>query len=251
MIPVKKIAKGVQKFTVDNSPSILTAVAVAGVVSSAVLAVKGTPQALRNISEAESEQTDPLSYLDKVRLTWKCYIPALSVGAVTIACVVSANDINLRRNAALVSVFTVTESAFKEYKTKVAETIGQNKEQKIRDEVAQDRVDRTPMSTMFVSGNGDVDCFDPLSGRYFRSDMESLRKAVNDVNELIINEGYVTLNEFYNCVGLPDNDFGRDVGWNSDKLLDMGYSTVLSEDSKPCISLDYGVQPTAGYHKFH
>lgn len=253
MLHVKQLAKSVQKFTIDNSPSILTAVAVAGVVSSAVLAVKATPQALRNISEAESEHTMPLTYMDKVKLTWTCYIPALSVGVLTIAAVVGANDINMRRNAALVSVFTVTESAFKEYRTKVGETIGENKERKLRDELAQERIDRNPMTggTVIISGNGEVDCYDSLSGRYFKSDMESIRKAENDINHQVMHDGYATLNDFYHEIGIPDTEMGKIVGWNSDTLFRLDYSACLSEDNKPCISVDYAVKPTADYYRFH
>lgn len=251
MIDFKALLKGAQKFTSDNSPSILTAVAVAGVVSTAIFAVRGTARAIPDIMHAESERVDPLTFKEKVQLTWKSYIPALGMGAVTIACIVGANSISTRRNAALVSVYTVTETAFKEYREKVIEQHGENKEQKVRDAVAQDRVTNTPgANEIYISDDSKVLWMDTLSGRYFKNTTEGVRKAVNDVNEQIINENYASLNEFYEAVGLSHNRIGDEIGWNTDQLLDVDISATVADDGKPCMAITYRVQPSRKYHKF-
>ena len=85
-----------------------------------------------------SDRTNMLKKKEIVKLTWECYIPTAAVGLSTIACIIGAHNIHLRRNAALASLYSLTESAFKEYQSKVVETIGKNKELKVRDDVVSD-----------------------------------------------------------------------------------------------------------------
>lgn len=253
MTHMTQLVKGARKYAVDNSPAILTAIGVAGVVTTAIFAAKGSALATVDIIHAESERTDALTFKEKALLTWKSYIPALSIGAATIACIVGANTVSTRRNAALISVYTLTETAFKEYKDKVVETIGENKETKVRDAIAQDRMDKSGLDNreIIITGKGEVLCYDGISGRYFECDMETIRKAQNDINHQVLNDSYASLNDFYHMIGIKDTSMGEDLGWNTDRLLEIVFNAVLTDDGRPCMGLDYSVQPTAGYHKFH
>lgn len=246
------IIKGFGRAVQHNSPSILTALGVAGTISTAVLAVKGTPQALRIIDEKEHNEDglyEKISTWEKVKATYPCYIPAASVGAVTIACILAGHSISTKRNAALMSLYSITETGFREYQDKVVSTIGAQKEQKIRDEVAQDRVNRNPVSAQeVIIVNGDVLCYDTISGRYFKSDVETIRRAVNDINEVVLSNGYASQNDFYAGIGLPRNMAGEELGWTPENMLNVEFSAVLAEDGKPCMSLNYRMFPTRGYY---
>ena len=151
----------------------------------------------------------------------------------------------------MAAAYSISEKAFSEYKEKVIEKIGENKEQKVRDEIAQDQVNRNPVSTreVIITGNGDVLCYDSITGRYFQSNVESLRKAMNDTNHQIINDMYASLNDFYNRIGLPMTPYASEVGWNADRLLELQFSTVLSEDGRPCISVSYPLSPIRDYFR--
>lgn len=245
------VAKNAGKFLSDNSPSILTAVSVVGVVSTSVMAVKATPQAVIDIQHAESEFARPITPKEKVKLAWKYYIPALSLGTVTIGCILGANSVHSTRNAALVSVYSLTDKAFTEYQAKVRETLGEASDQKVRDHVAKDRMEKNPVveSSVVMTGNGTALCYDPMSGRYFETDIEKLRKSVNDLNYQINNDMYASLNDFYDLIGLGPTKLGDELGWTSERLLDVSYSAVLSEGGKPCISIDYRVSPVKSYYK--
>ena len=106
----------------------------------------------------------PNSFLDKVKVAWKLYIPTAAMGVVTTACIIGSNSINQSRNAALATVYGLTEVAFREYKEKVVDNIGRNKELKIRDDIAGDRVANNPVGdrTIIITGNGEVLCYDAL-----------------------------------------------------------------------------------------
>lgn len=252
MIRITSIVKGARKFVVDNSPAILTGMAVAGVVTTTILAVKATPQAMQEISEAESEFTDLLTVNQKIFLVGHCYMPAVASGLLTVGCIVMANSINTKRQAALISAFSISETAFKEYQQKVADTVGEAKEQRVRDSVAQDVADRNPISDtqVYVTGDGNHLFHDTLSGRYFESSVEKVRRAENRLNAKLINEMYASQNDFYSMIGLDAIKYGDDFGWTTDRFLDLSFSTVLVEESRPCIVVNYSVEPARGYHKF-
>lgn len=220
---------------INNSPAILTALGVSGTVSTAVLAAKGGYQAARHMSDK-----DPyLSNKERVEETWQFFIPAAVSGATTIACVILAAKAGAKKTAAITAAYSLTERAFMEYKDKVVDTLGEKKEKAIRDEIQQERVERTPATNVLVAGSGDVRCYESYTGRYFESSIESLRSAENEVNAKLNRELYVTLSDFYYILGLPSTTHSSAFGWEAGKLMHLEISTVLSPDGKPCLAFEY------------
>jgi hypothetical protein len=252
------IAKGSRqlgKALNHNSPTILTALGVAGLLTTVILAVKATPKALEVLSyekgfrESEPQDADylkPISVVDAVELTWKLYVPTILMGSATIACMIGANSIHLRRNAALVSLFSITETTLREYQEKVKEQIGEKKEEKIRAEIAQDKLTRNPVDdrAIILTGKGEYLCFDEFSGRYFQSDIEKIRQAVNEFNHKLLREGWFTLNEFYYLVGLDQIPTGNELGWEAMRdMLEINTYTKQATNGEPCLVIEYRVQP--------
>jgi hypothetical protein len=166
----------------QNAPEIFTALSMSGVVTTAYFTGKASYEVARD------EDVDPwISKRDQIKRYWKLYIPAGLSGAFTIGCIFGASRAAGHRTAAAVTAYSLSERAFSEYKEKVVEQIGKGKEQKLRDEIAQDRVNKTPPREVIIAGTGAVLCCELFTQRYFRSDMETLRKAMNDINQRIHN----------------------------------------------------------------
>lgn len=228
----------------SNSPEILTALGVSGVVTTSYLTSKAAfaaAEVIRKHEEIHGTMQDPKErFKDRTKQVWRLYIPASISGAVTIGCIVGASRTNSKRATAAFTAYSVTERAFNEYREKVAEQIGKGKEQKIRDEVAQDEVNKHPLTReVILAGSGEVLCYELFTGRYLKSDMESLRKAENRINSLINSTRYVTLDEFYDLIGLDHTSVSNVIGWDSDKLLELKFSAVLGRNNEPCIAFDY------------
>lgn len=231
------------KLIKSNSPEILSGLGITGVISTAYLTGKATFSAaeiIRLYDEEVHDLSEREKLKEKVQLVWKLYIPAGISGLTTVACVFGANKASGSRTAAAVTAYSVTEKAFAEYKEKVVEQIGKNKEQQIRDDLVQQTVIQTaPKKEIIVAGTGHILCCELYTQRYFRSDMEKLRRAQNDVNARIVNELYVTLNQLYDILGLDHTSGSANLGWTSDKLLEFEFSTVMSDNGEPCLAFDY------------
>lgn len=264
--------KKIQKVLTRKSPEILTGIGIAGMITTTVLAVKATPKALRLIDEAEhkkavawnNENPDYDNGADRIKLTktetvkaaWKPYIPAVVTGICSVACIIGANSVHLRRNAALATAYQLSTTAFNEYKEKVVETIGEKKEKVVRQNIAKDKVEKNPVSKteVFVTGNGTSLFYDPLSGRYFESDMNKVEKAVNNLNWSMNNgnEPYISLTQLYDELGLSHTGVSDNIGWKvEDGNIELAVSAQVSDDGRPCLVMDFLRAPEYGYDRYY
>lgn len=240
------LLKRTEKVLIDNSPLIMTAVGVAGVVTTAYFTGKASIKADRLLAE-EVPDLDPK---EKAKLVWKLYIPAVASAGITITAVILANRISTRRAAALASAMAISRDALREYQEKVVEKFGEKKEAEVRNEITKDRMIREPASKSdVVIINGTVLCYDKYLGRYFSSDMETIRRAQNDINEQIIHSHYASLGDFQTKVGIQTSEISDEVGWNLDHMLEIKFDHDLSDDNRPCLVIEYEVSPARAYFR--
>ena len=240
-----------------HSPEILTGVGIAGMVTTTILAVKVTPKAMQLIEEEKTslEPGKKFTVLDTVKVAWKPYIPAVVTGTLSVACLVGASATSIRRNAALYSAYKLSETALSEYKENVVETIGEKKEKVVREKIAKDKIEKNPVSNteVIITEKGNTLCYDAISGRYFKSDIETIKRAVNELNRRMIGgEMYVSLSDLYDEIGLRHTRISDNVGWNiDDGTIDPDFSTQLTEDNQPCVVLDFLLVPRYNFDNLY
>jgi hypothetical protein len=244
----------------DHSTTILTAAGVGGTVATAVLTARSTFKAadiiareksIINLAVEGNEDPVTLSKTEKFKLTWLLYLPPAGIGVLTVTSIIMANRISSKKIAALAVAGGISERAFQEYKDKVVEKLGPRQDQKVRDELAQDRVNANPPTSreIMIVGNGEVLFFDQMTGRYFQSTVEDVKKAENKVNFELINFMHCSLSHFYDEIGLPPTTYTDQVGWNLGNKMEVVFSTVLSPDGRPCIAIDFRNPPLPDYEK--
>lgn len=234
-----------------HSPEILTGIGIAGMITTTVMAVRATPKALILIEERKEEiGAEKLEAMDMVKTAWACYIPAAITGTLSVACLIGASSVNARRNAALATAYTLSESALKDYQGKVIEMFGEKKNEAVKDAVAKDKIEKNPVVTreVIITEKGNTLCYDAISGRYFKSDIEKIKKAECELNRQMLDDMYVSLNNFYYEIGLDSVKLGDELGWNVDSgYIDLSFSSQLASDGTPCLVIDYSVAPRYDY----
>ena len=259
-VKTPKFIADIRNSMVKHSPEILMGLGIAGMVTTTVLAVKATPKALKliemekeRLTQETDEPVDKLTPIETIKTTWKCYIPAAATCAVSVACLIGSNSVNARRHAALATAYKISETAMAEYRAKVIETLGEKKEKDIMDKVHKERIEKNPAtrSEVIITEHGKTLCYDYYTGRYFKSDIDKIKKAVNEVNRRMLLEGYISLNELYEEIGLDTISEGDKIGWKVEKgLLELEFSTQLSDDGTPCLVIDFREPPKYGFDKF-
>lgn len=225
----------------DNSPIVLTAIGVTGTVTTAVLAAKAANEAAY-ILNADDQKfwLAPVerSNKEKAKMVWKLYIPSATSGILTVVSIVAANRFGARKTAAIASAFSLSERALVEYKEKVIETIGEKKEKAVREAIVQDRIEANPPGVV-VLGTGPVLCCELYTNRYFKCDIETLRRAENVINAKLNSQDRASLNDFYYEIDLPFTSNSGNVGWTSEKQLKLEFTPVLTREGVPCVGFDY------------
>mgnify|MGYP006958734310 CR=1 FL=1 len=215
------------------SPVALSFVASAGVVVTAIAAAKATPRAVALVyaDSRKKHDGDPYAYTKKEAFiaAWKCYIPAVAFGASTIACIMGANALNRRQQAALTSAYALVQSSYKEYKDNWYDSsldFGEGMEPEV--------------SRTF---------YDSFSQRYFESTIEKVIQAEYHLNRNFMFAGVIPLNDFYEFLGLEKTELGDAVGWSSCNgdiyWIDFNHHRLTLDDGMEIYVIDMVFEPTA------
>jgi hypothetical protein len=243
----------ITRFVSDHAPTILTSLSAAGLAASVGLAIRASFKAADLVWVAREESSlhgRDHDRMDDIRAAWKPFVPVVGTTLMTAAFIIASHRVNSGRAAALVATAAFSERAFSEYQEKVVERLGERKEKTLREDLAQDQVNRRPVPEGIVTANsGGILCHEAFTGRYFWSDIEALRKAQNDINYQLLHENYASLSDFYNFLGVPCTSYSSEVGWSSDMQMELTYTSILSDDNRPCLSIDYTIKPVRKYDK--
>lgn len=251
-----------------HSPEILMVAGVVGTVASTVLACKATRkvdvileekkktiESIHTCLEDENiEYTEDdckkdltITYAQTGVKLIKLYAPAVVLGTVSIACIVSGHRILKKRNVALAAAYAVVDKGFKDYRKRVVERFGEELDKELRynlkakeveeiiiDENGNETVKKTIINT--PENPSDVSEFarfyddgniawskDPEANLMF------LRRQQDYANELLKSRGHLFLNEVYDMLGIPRSQAGQIVGWiydeknaHGDNYVDFG-----------------------------
>lgn len=242
--------KTTRNYVTKHSPEILTGIGVTSMITSTVLAVKATPKALTLLEEAKTEKGDELTPVESVKAAWKPYIPAAIAAVTGAACIIGASAVNTKRNAALATAYALSEKTLLTYRDKVVETLGEKKEKEIREKISQDEVSKKHISSeqVIITSKGNTLCMDSISGRLFRSDIDQIKKIVNELNRIMRNSNYISLNDLNRELGLKNLPNGDILGWNiDDGYIDVEFDACIADNDEPCIVLNYSRPPKYDY----
>ena len=240
-----------------NAPAILTASACVGTVATAILTAKSTTLAIERIAdycEDNLRSPEDLTWREKFAVSYRVYIPPAITAVATLVSIVAANRVQYTRGAAFALAYTGSEAAFKRYREAVADVVNPKDVEKVKARVAEKSLSKAGephTGTILVASSGDVTCYDVFSGRYFKSDIETIRRVENNVNGQLNLECYASLNEFYNGLGLPPIAAGELVGWSEPNSLSVEFGSQLTEKGEPVLTIDFLVAPKENYFKIN
>ena len=244
-----------QKFVKRNASTILTCVGGVGVVATSVMAVKATPKAMLLLEEAKQEKGESLTTLEAVRVAGPAYIPAVLIGASTIACIFGANALNKQQQASLMSAYALLDSSYKDYKKKVEELYGEGANDAVTSAIAKDKYDENAAKP----GDDKELFYDEFSGRYFHANKNIVTQAEFELNRDLSRHGGVYLNEYFEVLGLPETDYGDYLGWSPFYIMEINWDgpwldfvcqKVTLEDGLECNVISMTIDPVPDFYDY-
>lgn len=239
----------------SSSPTILFGAGVVGVVSTVVLASRATlkleevleetNQKLVDVrslehssySEQDRQKDKAILYTDAVMKIARLYGPAIVVGTISIGCLAGSHRILTRRNAALGAAYAAVEKGFKEYRERVVEELGEEKDKEflhgtrtvtVKDEKTGKKTKKKVLGDGKNIGPYAV-IYDELNPHW--QDFPDHNKTFLDIQQRWANErlrahGFLFLNDLYEALGFPRTAAGQIVGWwwdgDGDNYVDFG-----------------------------
>lgn len=241
-------------FVKRNTSTILSCVGVVGVVATAVMAVKATPKALSRLEKAKEEKGEDLTKVETIMVAGPVYIPTVVVSASTIGCILGANILSRRQQAALTSAYALLNSSYIEYRNKVAELFGEEANDEIRAEIAKDKYAGTDVTV----SEGNTLFYDAFSKQYFESTLFKVQQAEYYLNRDLTMRDYAYLNEFYEHLGIDGIESGWTLGWSTGSCLaaywqpwiDFNHKKTVMDDGLECIIITFWQEPFAGFEDY-
>lgn len=250
----KELAKTISKTLKQNSPIIMMGMGISGFVMAGISIGTNTPKAIQLLEEKKKElEVDDLTPVETVKTVWICYLPAATLMVLSAAAIICGQSVSLRRNAMLATAYAFSEKTFDDYRKKVVDVVGDKKERDIRDEIVKENArEIKPISNNVVeTGKGTTLCFEPMTATRFRSDGDHIRKAKNILCEQILKDGYASLNDFFELLGLEEASksvMGQEYGWHiQGGLPDIYLTSDINEVDEPYLIIDYVTRPTYNY----
>ena len=236
-----------------NSPHILFAAGIVGVVGGTVLACRATLKLndtldgiktdLNNVEEVkqasiamrtfnESHYRKDLAYVytkGGFELT-KLYAPAVLVAGLGIAALTGSHVQLTKRNAALVAAYAALQEAYHNYRLRVREEIGEERELEIYQAHATETIDGKKIQTWDPNRHSPYAVFYDEYSPNWEKDPELNRLFIQCqqqyANNLLRSRGHLFLNEVYDMLGVDRTKAGAVVGWvigkDGDNFVDFG-----------------------------
>jgi hypothetical protein len=244
--------------TQKHSPTILFAVGIVGMGATVITACKATLKVegvlddhqtmvetikTVEISERYSEK-DRKQDLTKLHIRSAgrlsaLYAPSVALGIISVAALTGSHKILSSRNAALTASYAAVDKAFKEYRTRVTEELGEDKDREFRygveteTRMVEDK-NGPKKKEVKVAGSGRHSMYarmfneyNPNWNNHAEYNIAFLRLQQNWANDRLRSRGHLFLNEVYDQLGMDHSKEGAVVGWlwnqgTGDDYVDFG-----------------------------
>ena len=265
------VGRAIHKFGFQikkHSPEILLVAGVVGAVASAVMACRATIKAkeivdkskediaiihdcmanetLKENGEYSDEQGKKdltIVYTNTAVDLAKLYGPSVILGTLSIASILTSNNILRGRNVALAAAYAAVDKSYKEYRGRVREKYGEEADKELTFDIKAKEVEKTvvdekgkekKVKETVLDSNSNAHSpyakvFDELNDNW-ENDSEYntmfLRKTERWANDHLKSHGYLFLNDVYKALGFQPTRAGQVVGWIYDPINPVGDNYV-------------------------
>jgi hypothetical protein len=183
----------------------------------------------------------------------------VTTGVISIACVIFANHMNLKRYATLLAMYKISEDNKDRIEEQMRKLLGNTKTEEVFDAVNKELVKETPLEPEMIiqTGKGNTRFMDGLSRQRFYSSPQEVGAAFNRLNHRLMLDDSVCLNDLMDELGIlpldPRYILGTDVGgsslgdrlgWKMDKmgnLIEYRITYVNDVDGEPIGIVSYSL----------
>jgi len=256
----QRLGKKVIKLGKRAAPAVLIVFGMGAAWNSGFQAGKNKPKADELIAKKKEELgVEKLSVVETVKTTAPVYWPAAVSGVVAVASTGAGIGFEeMRVSTATAALNTITKE-FNTYKEESQKVMNEEQSKQVEDLVAEKTVktaSKPGKKILSKRVEEDVLVCEALTGQWFVSNRSDIMAAVNEFNQRLNSEMYLSLNDWLDVLSEYSRSeinrakvMGDEFGWNSPRsgLLKPSFSAQLTEEGDPCLVLDYARCPVEDY----
>lgn len=174
--------------------------------------------------------------------TWREYVPSailFTAGSLVLVIVVRGNE---QQVLALSKSYDLVKTAYDSMRDNLPPKVLTAAEQKTLERDVNDRFNVPQNALVLVPPT--VYCFDHLTGQSFTSSVEKIHKACQALNYTVIHDGFATMNDYCDELGLEYTQSGNLIGWDSGPIT-FTISTKLKDETVPVVVISVSPLPSA------
>ena len=227
-----------------NSTKILAGVGITGYFVTSIFSIRAYKECERRIEQRKEELgMDKLTTAETIKVCWKpAILPILSFTTSSI-CIIGAQNILLKKNAALLAAYKASETTLAEFKKQTKTTVGEEAYKKIQDKVTEKQIEQVeiPNKKTYLDDEREL-YYDGTYGGYFYATELEVYKAFEETRADIewarnttLGTGYrqmVLLGDLYFRLHNEPIGIGDDFGYDVEKYRCNKLDYMISNDFK-------------------
>lgn len=250
---IRKYTLPMERYARKNAPSILTGMGIIGVIGTAVMAVKDTKKAEKLIKDKNRTKILTrglqLTKTERVIAAAPAYLPTMTTGLATIACIYGANSINKTRQTMLLSAYGYLHQCHTDYKDAVKELYGNEVDEKIQEHIMVKNLPEVKPE------QEEIVVYEEYSGTYITTTKEKIQNGLFHANRHFSWAGAMTINDILDCFDSLESTQGDVYGWTLHKHYECGGPLWIDAnikeykviDDKQVYVLKWNIAPSIDY----
>lgn len=254
MSNVSRYAKHAYIILKDNSATILQVMGMCQAGVTVGFAIKETPNAQKALEDAREKKGDDLTVWETFSTAAPHYKNTAVSGVITEVFLAGSLIKNNKDKAALTSAALIAEDRFRKLQDKQIEVLGPEKAADIRDAIVQDRVmlDDDEDRYTYATGHGNTLCRDGYLNRPFYGSRDMLETAKAEMLVYMAENGFASLNTFYEFAHLPTCSAGENIGWAKGRdLFDIVYTAGIDKFGRPYLEFNFFNDPMTDFTRWY
>ena len=191
-------------FVAENSTTLLTVGAVAGVVTTAVTSW----YAAKKTKDIKEELDDDVKKSEIAKRAWPYYVAPVLIGGLTIASIITLNIEHDKKYAALLGAYTIAKADKEKISKKLKEVVGEEKADQIKESLGiktEEKTDQKQLPKIVDDPYHKEWIIDDVTGLRIYTSQVAVESASNCFNQMIAEEQNQSLVDFYDYLGISDD----------------------------------------------
>lgn len=228
----KGIVKPIARWIKRHSTKLLAGGAIVSQMLGYYFMHKEAPIVRDRLAELDENAT----WKDKFKAAGPIYLPAAGMLLLSCGCIVGGCAIGEKRTAIMAGLYSASEAALRRTEQEIVKCVGEEKAQEIHKAVADDILQDNPVKAREIvdTGKGDTLFLELLTGRYFRSNIDTVKNEIADFRMYVLSKEYGSVNDYCEYLGLKPAKLGDYHGWSLNKNIDVYFDAGNTDDGELC-----------------